>query len=436
MKIFYRALLNSLIVSIANNTVWFAITFWVYLETMSVISTALVGGIYLIVTTCSSFWFGSLVDHNKKKDVMMLSSLISLGIFLSGLALYLLTPLEEFSYLTSFRLWAFIILLMMGVIAGNIRSITVPTLVSLLIPANQRDKANGLSGMLFGISFMCTSLISGFLLAYGGMFWVLMFVIAATVFAIIHLTFLDIPEKRAAAENDPNNQKNKIDIIGTIKVIQKVPGLMALLLFATFNNFLGGVFMALMDAYGLSLVPVEIWGTLWGIVSIGFIIGGLLVSRKGIGKKPLRTLFLINICSWSLCILFPLQPWVVLLAACMFLNMTLMPFAEAAEQTVIQKVVPFERQGRVFGFAQSLEWAATPLTALMIGPIAQYIFIPFMSEGGAGAELIGSWFGVGTGRGLALVFIMAGIVGLIITILAMSSKSYKLLSKEYQHNPS
>src|SRR5690606_20894826 len=106
--------------------------------------------------------------------------------------------------------------------------------VSLLIPADHRDKANGLSGMLFGISFMCTSLISGFLLAYGGMFWVLMFVIAATMFAIVHLIFLDIPEKRIAHSGE-SGKKNKIDIKGTIKVILAVPGLMSLLFFATFN---------------------------------------------------------------------------------------------------------------------------------------------------------------------------------------------------------
>ena len=38
----------------------------------------------------------------------------------------------------------------------------------------------------------------------------------------------------------------------------------------------------------------------------------------------------------------------------------------AAEQTVLQRVVPFERQGRVFGFAQSVEQAASPLTAFLV----------------------------------------------------------------------
>ncbi len=40
--------------------------------------------------------------------------------------------------------------------------------------------------------------------------------------------------------------------------------------------------MALMDAYGLSLVSVEIWGIVLAITSIGFIIGGGLVARYGL----------------------------------------------------------------------------------------------------------------------------------------------------------
>jgi DHA3 family multidrug efflux protein-like MFS transporter len=115
----------------------------------------------------------------------------------------------------------------------------------------------------------------------------------------------------------------------------------------------------------------------------------------------------------------------------MFVYMTLMPFAEAAEQTIIQKVVPPERQGRVFGFAQSVEQAASPLTAFLIGPIAQFIFIPFMTTG-AGVELIGDWFGTGQGRGIALVFILTGILGLIVTLLSMKLNAYKLLAARYK----
>ena len=94
--------------------------------------------------------------------------------------------------------------------------------------------------------------------------------------------------------------------------------------------------------------------------------------------------------------------------------MLLMPYAEAAEQTILQRVVPYERQGRVFGFAQSVEQAASPLTAFLIGPMTQLVFIPFMTDG-LGARLIGGWFGTGAARGIALVFVLTGIIGIVIT---------------------
>lgn len=188
--------------------------------------------------------------------------------------------------------------------------------------------------------------------------------------------------------------------------------------------------MALMDAYGLSLMSVQVWGILWGFLSFGFIFGGLYIAKKGLGKNPLKNLFRINIITWTVCIFFAIQPSIILLTIGLLICMSLFPFIEATEQTIIQKVVPPERQGRVFGFAQSIEQAASPLTAFLIGPVTQIVFIPFMTTG-KGVELIGWWFGVGVGRGIALVFVIAGIIGLIVTLFAMRSKAYKLLYKRY-----
>ncbi len=50
---------------------------------------------------------------------------------------------------------------------------------------------------------------------------------------------------------------------------------------------------------------------------------------------------------------------------------------------------------------------------------------------GAGVGLIGNWFGTGPDRGIALVFVVTGIIGLILTIVAMNTKYYKLLSDRY-----
>lgn len=427
MKIFYQLLGNSLIAGVTTNFVWFALTFWIYLETKSVLATSYLAGIYLVAAALSSFWFGSIVDHNKKKYAMMLSSIISLILFSIGFVIYIFTPETSFQTVESIPLWTLVLVLMGGVVVANIRNIALPTTVTILVEEDKRDRANGLSGSMMGVAFGITSVASGLILSRGGMITVLLVAIVCMIVTIVHLFLISIPEKKIV---HLEGQQPKIDIKGTYKVILGIPGLLALIFFAAINNFLGGVFMSLLDAYGLSLVSVETWGILLGVLSFGFILGGLLISKKGLGVNPLRTLFLANIVLWSVAIVFTIQSWVALLTIGMFVWMTVSPFVEAAEQTIIQKVVPPERQGRVFGFGQSVEQMATPLTAFFIGPIAQYFFIPFMTTG-RGAELIGSWYGVGAGRGIALVFTIAGIVGLIITIFSMRSKQYKLLSKRY-----
>jgi DHA3 family multidrug efflux protein-like MFS transporter len=118
----------------------------------------------------------------------------------------------------------------------------------------------------------------------------------------------------------------------------------------------------------------------------------------------------------------------IVLAVGMYAYMLMIPFAEAAEQTVLQGVVPYERQGRVFGFAQSVEQAASPVTAFLIGPLTQFVVIPSMTDGVA-ADAIGGWFGTGADRGIALVFVLTGLVGLAATLLALASRPYRRLSE-------
>ncbi len=428
-KLFYAILVNTVVASIVNTLVWFAVTFWVYLETKSVIATSVMAGIFTVTVAFSGFWLGSLVDRYPKKIAMLLSSLASLILFTLALIVYNSAPPAVFTDARNPLLWVFIVLTLVGAIVGNLRGIAVSTLVTIMIAEGARDKANGMVGTATGVSFLVASILSGLAIGYLGVSGMLMGVIMVIALVIVHLWALPIPHVPHA-----EGHTHSLDIRGSISAIQAVPGLFGLIFFQTFNNFLGGVFMSLMDAYGLELVSVQVWGALWGFLSLGFIVGGLLVARRGLGKNPLRTLLLANVTMWTICIFFTIQASIVLLATGMFIWLCLGPVAEAAEQTVLQKVIPPERQGRVFGFAQSVEQAASPITAFMIGPIAQLIFIPFMTTG-MGVELIGDWFGVGRDRGMALLFMVAGLIGLSVTLFAMRSYAYRTLSARYQQSP-
>jgi MFS transporter, DHA3 family, multidrug efflux protein len=77
-----------------------------------------------------------------------------------------------------------------------------------------------------------------------------------------------------------------------------------------------------------------------------------------------------------------------------------------------------------------VEQAASPLTAFLIAPLTQFVFVPLMTDG-AGADAIGDWYGRGAERGIALVFTITGLLGVLATLAAFRSKSYRRISAAY-----
>lgn len=429
MKHFAQVLINTLIANVTTSFLWFGLTFWAYLETQSVLATAIVGGAYMLLVSISSLFFGTFVDQHRKKNVMVVSSVFTLATYLiAGLVFPLLSG-SGADLLLSPVFWLFAVIILAGSVVENMRNIALSTTVTILVPKEKHANANGLVGSVQGIGFLVTSVFSGLAIGFLGMGWTLIIAIVFTLLATLHLIFIvKIPEEQIT--HDPELAKKKIDIKGSLLAIHAVPGLIALILFSTFNNFIGGVYMALMDPYGLTLFPVEVWGVVLGITSVGFIIGGIVIAKKGLGRKPLQTLLIANIVMATVGMLFTIREFWILYVVGMFLYMCLIPVIEATEQTIIQRVVPLRQQGRVFGFAQSVEAAAAPITAFLIGPIAEFIIIPFMNKS-EGQQALGWLVGSGDARGIALVFFGAGLVMLVVASLALFSKSYQILSKFY-----
>lgn len=428
MKLFHRVLVNTVVANTATAFLWFGWTFWVYLETKSVLLNAIIGGGYMALLSMGSLAFGVIVDRFRKKHVMVFSSIITTATFLAGGLLFALLPRESITDLRGPWFWAICGLILLGAVVENMRNIALSTTVTLLVADSERDKANGLVGAAQGFAFLATSVFAGLAVGFLGLGWTIALAVAATGLALIHLLWVRIPEEGRA--HDAAAGAKVIDLSGSLQAIRTVPGLTALILFSCFNNFIGGVMMALLDPYGLTLFSVQLWGIVLGVTSVGFIAGGLIVAKRGLGVNPLRTLLLVNVAVSIVGILFVLREWPWLFIAGMFVYMCLIPAAEAAEQTIIQRVVPFERQGRVFGFATSVETAATPISAIAMGPIAELWLIPWV-DSPAGQATWGWLLGTGEARGMALAFILCACLLLVVVLLAFRTKAYALLSRAY-----
>lgn len=137
---------------------------------------------------------------------------------------------------------------------------------------------------------------------------------------------------------------------------------------------------------------------------------------------------------WVVCIAMVWRESAWLLGAGMFVYMVTIPAVEAAEQTVLQRTVPYAKQGRVFGLAQTLELGAAPLSAFAIAPVAEFWLLPWMRDGG-GEERLAWLLGTGEARGMAVVFILVSAVGMVATIAAFLSPAYRMASRSFAETP-
>lgn len=192
-SVFHQLLGNTILTIFTHTVVWFALTYTVYLETRSVLAASILSGVYMVAELATGFWLGGIVDRYRKKRVLVGSGAVALAIYAVGLALYLTAPAGVFGAPAGALLWGFILLLLAGSMVGNIRGIALPTLITVLVPEDRRDRANGLAGTASGIALLLTSAISGLLVGYSGMPLVLALALGLLALSTVHLCTLRIP---------------------------------------------------------------------------------------------------------------------------------------------------------------------------------------------------------------------------------------------------
>ncbi|WP_229116476.1 MFS transporter [Parenemella sanctibonifatiensis] len=426
-RTFGQILANTAAANITTSFLWFAVTFWVYLETRNVIATGWLGGGYMLLLALTSISFGTFVDRYRKLTVMRFAGGFTLVMFALAAVVYAITPPGQLGVLTGPWMWLFAGCILIGAIVENMRNIALSTTVTILIDPDKRPNANGLVGMVQGMAFIATSAVSGLAVGQLGIGWTLAIAIAVSAVIFCHMVTLRMPEELQPAASDAHGA---FDLMGSWRAVAAISGLFSLIIFSTFNNFIGGAYMALLDPYGLEMFSVEVWGIVFAVAGTGFVVGGALIGKFGLGKNPLRTMLMAVLAMAVIGGVFVLREWAWLFIAGMWAYMVIIPVIEAGEQSVIQRVVPLERQGRVFGFATAFEAGAAPITSFLVAPIAEWFIIPWARTPN-GAAALEPLLGTGSSRGIALIFLVASAILILAAALAFISPIYRRLSAEY-----
>ena len=166
------------------------------------------------------------------------------------------------------------------------------------------------------------------------------------------------------------------------------------------------------------------------VVSVGaggIVAGSLLLTIWGGPRDRIRGVFAPILAMGFGLLLIGLRPSLVTIVAGILLMNATHPIAGGSSQSIWQAKVPPELQGRVFSIRQLSATAAAPIAFLSAGALADRVFEPMMeSASGTAADILGS----GPGRGIGLMFVLAGLVVIGIVAVAWNLPRIRRLEVE------
>lgn len=423
MRTFLIIWIGQFISMLGSGLTSFAIGVWIFQKTgqampfaLTVLFGNLPGLLFMPVA-------GSLADRWNRKALMILADS---GNALITLALFILLLWGDL------QTWHIYVLVTIGSVFSAFQEPAYQASVSMIVPKKDLTRANGIAQTAQAIQSILTPLIAGGLFVTIGMRGIILIDFVTYFFAVGALLIVRIPQPAFQAEEKKQRGQVRQDISFGWKYLRARPGLFGLLWYFAMVNFLLNFAGVLTGPLVLSSHPASAYGLVQTTLGAGLLIGGLLISVWG-GPKTKRVPVLIGcIAAAAVGVLIAgLNRQLAFPAVGFFVLMIFIPIASSMSQAVFQIKVAPEVQGRVFAVRGLIARSMMPIGYILSGWLADHVFEPLMRQGGALANTgVGTLLGVGAGRGIGVMFVLAGLFGIAISVLVYLNPRIRRLEQE------
>lgn len=388
----------------------FALLIWAYDQTGSATAVALLGFFSYAPYVLASPLAGDWVDRLDRRLVMVAADT---GAALMTLTLLLLYAAGALQIWHLFAAQAF-----SGVFdAFQLPAYTAAT--TTLLPRRQYARASGMRSLADAGAQVLAPILAGLLLALVDIHGVMLIDVGTFLVAMVTLALVRIPPPAPAPGDEPGAGFRRRLAFG-FRYIGQRPGLLGLLLvFLGINFFAALTYFAILPTLVLARTGGDeiAVGTVMSALGAGGVAGGLVVSIWGGPRRRIHGVLAFAALSFLLGdTLFALGRQTIVWVAGAFLAAFFVPFILAADRSIWQSKVPPGLQGRVFAVQGMARTVAMPLGYLLAGPLADFVFEPAMSPGGALAPLFGPLVGTGPGAGMALMFLGTAAAGVLMSL--------------------
>jgi DHA3 family macrolide efflux protein-like MFS transporter len=399
----------------------FAMTIWAWEQSGRVAPLAFIIAAGLITYLLLTPIAGVVVDRFDRKRVMLIADL---GAGVVSLIIYLLFVSGRLEiwhlYITTF-------------VVGGLEAFHLPayvTAATTLLPKEEYGRAAGMRSFSFSLANVVAPPLAGVLIGWIGIGGIILIDLLTFALASFLLAFVHVPAPEQTSEPP---KFSLAQMFSGFNYIRRRPELLSLQAMLTVTNFFAAFTeYAILSAFILARTEGDevVLGTIRGAAAAGSLAGGAFASLWGGPKKKARAILLALAAGFFFNnVLFGLTNGVVWWSSALFLGAMLTPILVSAFYGLWQALIPAELQGRVFAARDILVDLPVLLGALMAGPLADAFFEPALLPNGMLAGWFGGLFGNETGSGMALMFVLFGGIGIIVSLAGFGLKPLRQLDE-------
>ncbi len=403
MKSFLTIWTGNLVSLFGSGMVRFAITIWLWQQTGKATSLAIVGLCYLLSYLLAAPLAGCVADRVNRKAMMIAAYVLGAFATLGG---YLLVASAS---LTVSLLYAWICI---GAVLDSFYNLAYLPATTLIVPKASYVKASGLQSFERSMTEALAPLSAGVLLPMIGFKGILVIDLLTFIVAIVAHAIIAVPATLHREYASAGARKNPL--VEGVRYFWQRKGLLGVLLvgggFSLIMGFVSSIFPAMILAKtsgsNMALATVQ------AAPGIGGIVGGILVGLWG-GPKP-RILsflgggalyFILNIGLTA--IGHTSAVWVI----AGFAGGVLYPVVMSSSLAIWQSKIESHFQGRIFALRSIVYVAPLLVGYFCSGFLADQVFEPAMANSALLSGAFGWIVGTGPGAGMALIFLLATVLG-------------------------
>jgi DHA3 family macrolide efflux protein-like MFS transporter len=350
---------------LGSSLVGFALIWWLTDTTGSATVLATAAMLELLPRVFVGPLAGTLVDRWNRRWVMLTAD------SLTALATALIILLV---WMGDLQIWHVYALMLVRSTAGSFHMPAMLSSTSLMVPEDQLTRVQGLNQLLQGVMNIAAPLLGALLIELIPLHNVLAVDLLTAALAIFPLLIINIPQPMTNTNQEQEDSSIWSEMRLGFRYIWDWVGLRNIIFLAVLINLISMPAITLMPL----LVKNEFSGgameiaTMQSSLSVGFLIGGLLLSIWGGFRRKIFTANLAMFGSALGLVLVGMAHTVAfqLAIAGIFVFGLMNVLINGPAFALLQTVVAEDMQGRVLSLVISLANAMTPLGLMVAGPVA------------------------------------------------------------------